>query len=1072
MPNGSATDLYAGAINIYKCSINSANPTCNTAGFLNLTHALGCDPIAAPAHVHPAQHALAFALPTAGSDLGGALVYFANDGGIYRALNGFSNFSGGTCSDTNVFDDLNQNLGSMTQFVSFSQHPTDINTLLGGADGNGSPTTAAATSSSNWAEVNGGDGGFNAIDLFATSNFFVSNGDVPPGGLSIQECSSGVNCHAQDFSEVVGSDDLGGDDGGFYFPYVLDPQSSGALIVGTCRVWRGPRLDGNVSSYAALSPNFDTLGSGSCSGSEVNLVRALAAGGPTDSNGSEVIYATTDGPGPANIGSPAGGNVWVTTNATAGTSAFAQVTQSINPNQFPVSDVAIDASDATGNTAYVTIMGFTGAAGHVWQTTNAGATWTDFTGTAGASLPDAPANAVMVDASAHMVYVGTDAGVFASGTATPNWSEVGPVSSSQLFGFLPNVTVTALGIFNSGGQKFLRASTYGRGIWQVNLNPVPGIQLAIPTADASQTIFLNQTATYNGTASFLGGYSNSITLNCTPSANCSPLTPVLNLDPETDASPFSISASGPVGDYNFTVQGTGIPSTITAQTAIALHVVTFGITPTTPPTIADPRGTTSLPVGFQITAGGSFNQSVTVSCNLAGVTGAICNLTPSVVNPTSTSPVNMTATVFVPAGTTPDIYTATLQATTSGAPAAVSTTFLVYVMTDPDFILTQASPFPLVNAGSTGESTSMNIAAQDGFASAVSFGCSLSPSSASGSCAVNPASVNSFPGTLTVTLNAPTLAAGSYQMLVQGTSGAKAHTLTIPFNVGDYQILGPQTVSVAPGERATDNLKLVASAFYGGTVKATCDASSLSAAICTLSPGSSIALNAGATVPLTVSIDVPNNAAPKTYNITIGTQDTSGTPSHSFAIALTVSQDFNITSTPPSQTVTAGQTTGAYQLTVAPVPTGGSFPGAVTLSCGLGLPPGAQCLFSPSSPVTPGGGAVDVVMTISTSAASSKLHMPGNRRGYIYAFGLMLPGIVAVWGKSGRHRGHSRKVVWLAILFLLALCMMSCGGGSNGGTSGTGTTGVQSTGAGTYAGTVTGTSGAIVNSTTVGLVVE
>jgi hypothetical protein len=397
--------------------------------------------------------------------------------------------------------------------------------------------------------------------------------------------------------------------------------------------------------------------------------------------------------------------------------------------------------------------------------------------------------------------------------------------------------------------------------------------VAIPSADASQTVFLNQTATYNGTASFLGGYSNSITLNCTPSANCSPLTPVLNLDPETDASPFSISATGPVGDYNFAIQGTGIPSTITAQTAIALHVVTFGITPTTPPTIADPRGTTSLPVGFQITAGGSFNQSVTVSCTVAGITGAICNLTPAVVvNPTATSPVNMTASVFVPAGTTPDIYTATVQATTSGPPAAVSTTFLVYVMTDPDFILTQASPFPLVNAGSTGQSTSMNITAQDGFASAVSFSCSLSPSSVSGSCAVNPASVNSFPSTSTVTLNAPTLAAGSYQMLVQGTSGARAHTLTIPFNVGDYQILGPQTASVAPGERATDNLKLVASAFYGGTVKATCDASSLSAAICTLSPPSPISVSVGATVPLTLSIDVLNNTAPGTYNITIATQ--------------------------------------------------------------------------------------------------------------------------------------------------------------------------------------------------------
>ena len=66
---------------------------------------------------------------------------------------------------------------------------------------------------------------------------------------------------------------------------------------------------------------------------------------------------------------PVGGNVWVTTNATAVSgvsSTFKNVTlngpggSSINPNQFPISSVAIDTSDPTGNTAYVTVMGFTG----------------------------------------------------------------------------------------------------------------------------------------------------------------------------------------------------------------------------------------------------------------------------------------------------------------------------------------------------------------------------------------------------------------------------------------------------------------------------------------------------------------------------------------------------------------------------------------------------------------------------------------------------------------------------------------------------------------------------------------
>jgi photosystem II stability/assembly factor-like uncharacterized protein len=108
----------------------------------------------------------------------------------------------------------------------------------------------------------------------------------------------------------------------------------------------------------------------------------------------------------------------VTTNASAGPAAFLDVTENgpqgdINPNQYPTSGVAIDPSDVSGNTAYVTIMGFTGGGGHLWKTTNAGTSWSDFTG----SLPDSPANAVVVYAPMSQVFVATDVGVFASPTA-------------------------------------------------------------------------------------------------------------------------------------------------------------------------------------------------------------------------------------------------------------------------------------------------------------------------------------------------------------------------------------------------------------------------------------------------------------------------------------------------------------------------------------------------------------------------------------------------------------------------------------------------------------------------------
>jgi hypothetical protein len=962
LPNGSsATDLYAGAINLYKCSINTNNPTCNTSGFMNLTHAYGCIPIASLAHVHPDQHALAFIIPTAGSDSGNALMYFANDGGIYRALDGFSGLNTGSCAGTNQFDDLNQNLGSMTQFVSFSQHPSDSNTLLGGAQDNGSPATSSATASTTWINVNGGDGGFNAIDPGAPTNWFVTNPDIPPGGLNLLECSSGVSCRQGDFNVVVGSGDVGGDDGAFYFPYLLDPQSSSTVLVGTCRVWRGPRLGG---AFTVLSPNFDTLGSGTCAGSEINLVRALASGGPTDGNGSRVIYATTDGFGPLNGTSPSGGHVWVTTNATAGTPAFSEVTQNINPDQFPVSSVAIDTSDSTGNTAFVTVMGFTGGSGHVWKTSDAGITWTDFTGIASTALPDSPVNAVVVDVSAQTVYVGTDVGVFQSGTAAASWAEVGPNSSGGPAGFLPNVAVTALAIFNSGGQKLLRASTYGRGIWQFNL--AADFQMAI--SNSPKTIFPTQAAIFNGTVTALNGFVNSVRLSCAagtsgPPSLCTPSPLVLT---PTTGTPFTISAGGIVGDYDFNVQGVGSDTNSTThQVGLTLHVINFGLTTPSPTAVTAAPGTTSAPVSFQVTAAGSFNQAVTVSCSV-NISGGGCNLTPgTTVNPTSTAPVNMTASIVVPLGIAAGSYTASIQARTVGAPLPLNASFTVNVTTTPDFVLTEPLPFPTVNAGSITTSDSITVSAINLFAGTVSLTCSLI--SGGSSCSVSPASVNSFPAAASVTVNAATLAAGSYQLSVQGTSAATTHTLAIPFNVADYQLSGTQSLTIGPGAQGTANLIMTPSAFYSGRINADCDIHTLAGATCALNPTNPITVNRSA-VSLSATITVPANAADGIYSISVNTHDISGAPVHSLAIALTVSQDFSITSSTASQTVAPGQISSPYNLTIQPA--GASFNGAVTLSCPSGLPSSAQCKFTPN-PVIPGSNAAAVAMTVSTSTATS-----------------------------------------------------------------------------------------------------
>jgi hypothetical protein len=1092
VPNGnSATDLYAGAVNLYKCSINSSNPTCSSAPFMNLTHVYGCDPIiGALAHVHPDQHALAYTIPSSGTDL----MYFANDGGIYRALDGFTGLTTGSCSSTNQFDDLNQNLGSMTQFVSFSEHPSNVDMILGGTQDNGSPATATATINSSWENVLSGDGGYNAIDP-STGNWFTSNPDSPPGSasLNIQECSSGTSCNNSLFNNnvVVTSRDVGGDDGGFYFPYILDPQSTTSLLVGTCRVWRGPREGG---TYSVLSLNFDTLGTGICSGGEVNLVRALAAGGPTDTNGSKVIYAVTDGFGPNTPTTPVGGNVWVTTNAAAVSgvsSTFSNVTlngpggSSINPNQFPISAVAIDTSDPTGNTAYVTVMGFTTGPGHVWQTMNAGTSWTDFSGTGSSALPDSPANAVVVDPTTHIVYVGTDVGVFQSPTSGPVWSEVGPApdSSGGSSGFLPNVAVTALALFNSGAQKLLRASTYGRGVWQFDLIATPDFQIVVPQANL--TVFPGTTPTFNGTVTAVNGYSNSVTLSCTAGSTNppNPCTPSpASFTPASTGTAFSLTTGAAIGDYNFNVQAVGSdPNTTTHAAALTLHVVNFGLTAPTPSTVTVPPGAVSPPVSFQVTAQGSFNQSVTLSCNFSpAIPGATCGFTPgTVVDPTSVSPVNVSATATVPAGTAAGNYTVTLQATTAGAPAPLTTSFTLAVTAIQDFTVNSSTPSQTVAAGQTTGPYDLTVApagaAGSSFSGVVTLSCSGIPSGAQ--CNFTPNQVtpgsNSVSVVLTITTNAGS-AGGTYTVTVTGTSGTLSHSITVSLTVNALNLATSQPFPASADAGSQQLAKASLTPNYSGTVTAQCDPSSVSGQ-CSVTPGNPIQVTAGTATTLTLTLNIPNSAAPQPsnlYNINLTVTDSSGQPTQTLALPLTVIQDFTIgTLSPASQTINPGQST-SYNFSVLPV--GSPFAAAVNFSCS-GAPTISLCTFTPST-VTPGNSSAAVVLKISTTAssASPSPHPPALATLYYTAW-LALPALALLGTRTrrGKHAKFSLPASLLG-LFLLALLLPSCGGGgSNGGGGGGGGGQQQGTQPGTYTITVTGTSGTLSHqASTVTLVVN
>ncbi len=854
VPNSAGTDVYAGAINLYKCTIVSGT-TCTQGDWINLTHVYGCNPgpLGAPAHVHPDQHGLAFMVAS-----GKALGYFAHDGGISRTLDGYAGLNTGSCTGTNQFDSLSESLGSMAEFVSFSVHPTNADILLGGTQDNGSPKTSTATGNSTWQNALGGDGGFNAINPANPNEWFAAN-----PYLTILKCELGTACNDTGFFEVVSPANLGGDQGAFYTPYILDPQNTGEMLVGTCRVWR---ISTSGTAPLQLSNDFDTLGTGVCTGGEINLVNALAAGGPKDiHNNSTVVYAVTNGYGPLS-GRP-GGEVWVTTNAgvTLMTNVTQNAAQNVNPNGYAISSVAMDKSDATGKTAYVGIMGFSTPSfptRHVWKTVTGGTSWTDWTGTGVTGLPDAPVNALLVDSQAGLVYAGTDVGVFVSSTTTASWAEVGPAPGPGVLGFLPDAPVTALQLFNpDAGTKTLVASTYGRGIWNFVLVTSAGFTNVISTGP--QTVFPTQTATFNGTLTAQNGYASPVNLICSGAA---PSTCTLQPTRITPTATYTLTAGGLVGDYSFNAHAVGTdPNAITRDATVTLHVVDINLTAPSPNSLSVAQGGTSLASTFQVTASGSFAGTVTLSCSAGLPTGAACVFSPSSsVSPTSASPVTVTLTVTVVAGTPvggPKIVT--VAALAAGAPSAKTQTFgLTVTGPAPDFAIAMtATPnTTVVNRNVTWNGT---LTALNGYRGSVTLTCTAG---APGTCGITPSTVTptAAGAAFVVTLGSAT--AGAFNFTIQGTDGTLTHataisTLTVGTDVA-WTDTGSATATVQAGQHATYTFSAapVGGGAFSSAVSLGC-ANLPALSSCGFSPAS-VAAGAGTTVvTLTVSTTGPNAAA-------------------------------------------------------------------------------------------------------------------------------------------------------------------------------------------------------------------
>ncbi len=629
VPSAQDTLVLAGANDLWKCSLAVG------CTWRNTTNSTTC----MSAQVAEFQHALAW------NTANPLEIFLGNDSGLWRSIDAIGE-SGSACSsaDSTHFQNLNGSLGSLAEVVGLPPFATSPYNLMAGLGVNGTAGVKSSGAVADWPQILSGYGGPVAIDPTNNTNWYVN--DEP--GVAIYLCSQSSPCTPAAFgaSPVVNNADVGrdGDTMPTPAPFLVDPLNPDQLLIGTCRVWRGPASGVGWRASNAISPILDSGATTvPCNGDA--LIRSMAA--MQLATGGEIIYVGMYGA--ANDGANLPGHVLSTilNPSSSATPMWNDLTLNpvvndthpLNYYGLDISSIAVDTHDATGKTVYVTVAGFWSQEQDVhvvYRSTNGGATWTNIT----ANLPNAPANSLVADPqNANVVYVGTDQGVYfttqvaSCGQSLPNcWSSFG----SGLPG-APAVALSAISGSTSGGV--LLAATYGRGIWQTPLWSA-GTDITSAAASPASLAFASQvfdtsssplTVTLENTGSVAlaptlisvtgdfsetdncvsetvaAGASCSIQVEFTPQAT-GPLTGEMTIFANVYGGQLTVDLSGtgaPAGVVSLTpstvnfgqveVGATSAPLEVTATNSSAAAIPISSVTITSPFTISvSSCGTTSL----------------------------------------------------------------------------------------------------------------------------------------------------------------------------------------------------------------------------------------------------------------------------------------------------------------------------------------------------------------------------------------------------------------------------------------------------------------------------------------------
>jgi len=305
----------------------------------------------------------------------------------------------------------------------------------------------------------------------------------------------------------------------------------------------------------------------------------------------------------------------------AGTS-WTNITGTLPVGSAMPTNVAFDPANA--NNIYVTFSGFS-AGNKVFKSTNGGTTWTNIS----LNLPNLPANCIKYETGTNgRVYVGMDVGVYYIDNVAPAWTAYNLS--------LPNTPVFDLEISPAAATK-LRAATYGRGVYEVDVVPANQPPTSAFTFTGSvctgvAKVFTdastNSPTIWSWSVTPVGG----VTIN-TPSAQ-NPTITFANTGTYT----VSLMASNGFGAGNIVSQTLAVTATPTVIVSNSVQTICAGVTATMNATGA---ATYSWNTGA-VTSSVAVTPAVTTIYTVTGFNGACpANRTATInVNPSPTVTVN------------------------------------------------------------------------------------------------------------------------------------------------------------------------------------------------------------------------------------------------------------------------------------------------------------------------------------------------------------------------------------------------------------------------------------------------